>query len=100
MTSRQYLRITVSQRGIDALVALFAPDGKKISEADSEHIFRGIRDNVGDRRGGRRISDRGAFSGENSQAGRYEIEVEELRAATAEDKYRGAGEIVFEKRSG
>src|SRR5262249_37511585 len=29
MTSGQYLRITVSQRGIDALVALFTPDGKK-----------------------------------------------------------------------
>jgi hypothetical protein len=30
MTSGRYLRITVSQRGIDALVALFTPDGKKI----------------------------------------------------------------------
>ena len=38
MTSGQYLRITVSQRGIDALVALFAPDGKKISEADMKGL--------------------------------------------------------------
>src|SRR5262245_7216486 len=34
ITSGQYLRITVSQRGIDVLVALFTPDGKKVSEAD------------------------------------------------------------------
>src|SRR5262245_31118086 len=36
MTSGQYLRITVSQLGIDALVALFKPDGKKIGEVDLE----------------------------------------------------------------
>src|SRR5262245_24989506 len=36
MTSGQYLRITVSQRGVDALLALFTPDGKKIGEADGE----------------------------------------------------------------
>src|SRR4030095_11606150 len=37
MTSGQYLHITVSQRGVDALVALFTPDGKKISDVDGEH---------------------------------------------------------------
>src|SRR5262245_13328689 len=36
MTSGQYLRIVVSQQGIDALVALFTPDGKKIGEVDGE----------------------------------------------------------------
>src|SRR4029453_5184892 len=30
-----------------------------------------------------------------AKTGRYEIKVEELRAATAEDKYRVAGESVF-----
>jgi hypothetical protein len=34
MTSGQYLRIAVRQRGIDVLVALYAPDGKKIDDAD------------------------------------------------------------------
>jgi len=32
---------------------------------------------------------------ETAKTGRYEIKVEELRAATAEDKYRVAGESVF-----
>src|SRR5262249_43529538 len=36
MTSGQYLRITVIQQGIDVLMALFTPDGKKIDEADGE----------------------------------------------------------------
>jgi CHAT domain-containing protein len=30
-----------------------------------------------------------------AKAGRYEIKVEELRAASAEDKYRAAGEVAF-----
>jgi hypothetical protein len=38
MISGQYLRIVVAQRGIDVAVALFTPDGKKISEANSEHV--------------------------------------------------------------
>src|SRR5215510_8478359 len=33
ITSGQYLHIVVEQRGIDVAVALFTPDGKKISEA-------------------------------------------------------------------
>jgi hypothetical protein len=34
MTSGQYSHIVIEQRGIDVAVALFTPDGKKISEAD------------------------------------------------------------------
>ena len=41
MTSGQYLQITVSQQGIDALVALFTPDGKKIGEVDGEQMTVG-----------------------------------------------------------
>src|SRR5262249_47482884 len=36
MTSGQYLQVSVSQQGIDTLVALFTPDGKKVGEADIE----------------------------------------------------------------
>jgi hypothetical protein len=35
----QYLHVVVAQRGIDMAVALFTPDGKKIGEADSEHLI-------------------------------------------------------------
>src|SRR5215510_5352175 len=41
MISGQYLHIVVEQRGIDVVVVLFAPDGKKISEADSENFIEG-----------------------------------------------------------
>jgi hypothetical protein len=41
LTSGQYLQIAVSQQGIDVLVALYTPDGKKIDDADSEHATAG-----------------------------------------------------------
>jgi hypothetical protein len=37
ISSGQYSRIVVEQRGIDITVALFTPDGKKIIEENSEH---------------------------------------------------------------
>src|SRR5215510_15647806 len=39
MNSGQYLHVVVAQRGIDVAVALFTPDGQKISEADSERLI-------------------------------------------------------------
>jgi hypothetical protein len=38
MISGQYLQVVVDQRGIDVAVALFTPDGKKISETDSKPV--------------------------------------------------------------
>ena len=95
MTSGQYLRIVVAQRGIDVLVALFTPDGKKISEADSEHLTEGSETMlaIAEAPGAYLIEVRS--SEKTAKTGRYEIKVEELRAATAEDKYRVAGETIF-----
>src|SRR5262249_9889588 len=41
MTSGQYLQVTISQQGKDVLVALFTPDGKKISEVNSDPLIEG-----------------------------------------------------------
>src|SRR5262245_53075528 len=41
MISGQYLHILVEQRGIDVAVALFTPDGKKISEENSNPMIEG-----------------------------------------------------------
>jgi CHAT domain-containing protein/Tfp pilus assembly protein PilF len=94
MTSGQYLRIAVGQRGIDVLVALLTPDGKKIGEVDSEKSTVGSEtiSAITEATGAHRIEVRSAEK--MAKTGRYEIKVEELRAATAEDKYRIAGESV------
>jgi CHAT domain-containing protein/Tfp pilus assembly protein PilF len=88
MTSGQYLRVVVSQRGIDALVALYTPDGKKIGEVDSWRLTEGSEtiSAIAEATGAYRIEARSAEK--TAKTGRYEIKVEELREATAEDKYR------------
>jgi CHAT domain-containing protein/Tfp pilus assembly protein PilF len=95
MSSGQFLHIEVRQLGIDVVVILYAPDGKKISEADSENLIEGSEtvSAIAEAPGAYLIEARSAEK--TAKAGRYEIKVEELRAATAEDRYREAGEVIF-----
>ncbi|HEU0172959.1 MAG TPA: tetratricopeptide repeat protein, partial [Blastocatellia bacterium] len=95
LTSGQYLQVTVSQQGIDALVALFTPDGRKIGEVDGEQATVGAEtiSAIAEAPGAYRIEVRSAEK--TVQTGRYEINVGELREATAEDKYRVAAEALF-----
>src|SRR5262245_26773718 len=95
MTSGQYLRITASQRGIDALVALFTPDDKKIGEVDSEHATVGAEtiSGIAEAAGEYRIEVRSAEK--TAKTGRYEIKIDELREATVEDKYRVAAGALY-----
>ncbi|HEU0179208.1 MAG TPA: tetratricopeptide repeat protein, partial [Blastocatellia bacterium] len=92
MTSGQYLQVIVSQKGIDARVALFTPDGKKIGDVDREKatVRSESMSAIAEETGAYRIE---VCSAEKAaQTGRYEIKIEELREATAEDKYRVAAE--------
>src|SRR5215470_6027362 len=86
MTSGQYLQVIVNQKGIDALVALFTPDGKKIGDVDSEKTT--VRSEsisaIAGETGAYRIEVRSAEKA--AQTGRYVIKIEELREATDEDK--------------
>jgi len=95
MTSGQYLHITVNQQGIDALVALFTPDGRKIREVDSEHVAVGAEtmSAIAEAAGAYRIEVRPAEK--TAKTGRYEIRIETLRVASAEDKSRVAAESLF-----
>src|SRR5262249_43040555 len=95
MTSGQYLQVSVSQRGIDVLVALFAPDGKKIKELNSNPVIEGSEDfsAIAEAIGGYRVEVRSAEK--TAKTGRYEIKIESLKEATAEDKYRVAAESLF-----
>jgi len=95
MTSGQYLQIVVGQRGIDVAVTLFTPGGKKISEVNSDPLTEGSEtvSAIAEAPGAYLIE---AHSPEKTaKTGRYEIKVEKLRMATAEDKYRVAGESVI-----
>jgi CHAT domain-containing protein/Tfp pilus assembly protein PilF len=95
MNSGQYLHVVVAQRGIDVAVALFTPDGKKIIEVNSDPLIEGSEtvSVIAEASGAYLIEARSPEK--TAKTGRYEIKVEELRAATAEDKYRIAGDSVF-----
>ena len=95
MISSQYLHIVVEQRGIDVAVALFTPDGKKLGESDFEQVTEGSESilAISEAPGAYLIEVRSLEK--TAEAGRYQIKVEELRAATAVDKYRVAGEALF-----
>jgi CHAT domain-containing protein/predicted negative regulator of RcsB-dependent stress response len=97
MISGQYLHVVVAQRGIDVAVKLFAPDGKKISEADfwQAILESGTMAVIAEATGAYLVE---VHSPEKTaKAGRYEIKVEELRAATAEDKYRVTADVIFQE---
>jgi CHAT domain-containing protein/Tfp pilus assembly protein PilF len=86
LAADQYLLVVVEQRGIDVVVQLLGPDDKPIMEFDSE-----IRDygqepvsQVADVSGSYRLNLRAKQ--EAAPAGRYEIRVAELRAATGRDR--------------
>jgi CHAT domain-containing protein/tetratricopeptide (TPR) repeat protein len=95
MIPGQYLHIVVEQRGIDVAVAMFTPHGKKISEVNSNSLIEGseIASAIAEVAGAYLIEVRPPEK--TAKTGRYEIKVEELRAATVEDKCRVAAKSVF-----
>src|SRR5215813_11756046 len=93
--SGQYLHIAVEQRGIDVALALFTPDGKMICEVDGEQAAVGAEtiSVIAEAAGAYRIEARSPEK--TAKTGRYEIKIEELREATAEDKHRVAADALF-----
>ena len=95
LAPNQFLHLVVEQKGIDVVVALFAPDGKKIAEVDSpngtlspEPLFF-IAEIAGTHRLEIRSLEKAAL------AARYQVEVVELRDATARDQKRMQAEALI-----
>jgi CHAT domain-containing protein/tetratricopeptide (TPR) repeat protein len=86
LTSGQFFYALVEQKGIDVSVALFAPDGQEIGEADSPNDQWGTEPVllVAGKSGDYRIEVRSPNS--KVPPGRYEIRIVQLRESTAEDR--------------
>ncbi len=82
----QYLNVVVEQRGIDVAVVLLGPDGKQLFEFDNERRNQGPETvwHVAEVSGSFRLSVRATQK--EAPAGRYEIRLVELRAATEQDR--------------
>src|SRR5262249_11847993 len=82
----QFLDGVVEQKGIDVVVTLFGPDGKKLIEVDSPNGTQGPEPIqwVATEPGTYRLEVRSLEKG--VKAGHYEVKVVALRGATAEDR--------------
>ncbi len=95
LAAGQYLHVVVEQRGIDVVVVLFGPDGKKLVEVDSPNGTLGpepIRI-VSEAVGSYRLEVRSLEK--RAAAGRYEARIAELRAALPQDQTRIAAQKTF-----
>jgi CHAT domain-containing protein len=86
LSAGQYINVVVEQRGIDVVVALFAPDGKKLFEVNSPNGLQGPEplDWIAETAGVYRLEVRS--SRKDVKPGRYEARLFELRPATAGDR--------------
>jgi CHAT domain-containing protein/Tfp pilus assembly protein PilF len=86
LSAGQFLKAVVEQDGIDARVKLSGPDGKQITEFDSERRRRGQETVswVAEETGSYRVDVQAKYK--DAVAGAYEIEVVELRLATEGDR--------------
>ncbi len=100
LTANQYLHVVVEQRGIDVVVVLFRPDGKKLTEVDSPNGTQGpeplswIAETMGQYRLEIRSLEKEAA------AGRYEVKLAELRVANDQDRKRLVAERLFSEGEG
>jgi CHAT domain-containing protein/Tfp pilus assembly protein PilF len=85
LSADQFLRVTVEQDGIDVVVVVAGPDGKRAMEFDYESMSRGQEPVswVADMDGNYRLIVQPRHRG--APAGRYGIRIEELRAANEND---------------
>jgi CHAT domain-containing protein/Tfp pilus assembly protein PilF len=95
LSSGQYLKAVVEQKGIDVVVRLFGPGEKKLMEVDSPNGTLGPEPVffIADATGEYRLEVR-SFE-EKAAPARYEIKIAEMRESTATDRDRIAAERTF-----
>ncbi len=95
LAAGQFCHVVVDQRGIDVVVVLFGSDGAKIVEVDSPNDVNGPEpvSLLAEASGNYRLEVRSPEK--DAPTGRYEIKIEDLRAAMPQDK----GRIAAQKAS-
>jgi CHAT domain-containing protein/Tfp pilus assembly protein PilF len=85
LNAYQFLKVIVEQQGIDLVVRVAGPDGKRVVEFDTESRLQGREDVtvVAEEAGNFLFTVRSRSKG--ASAGSYEIRIEELRVATDTD---------------
>src|SRR5262249_15295347 len=86
LSAGQFLKATIEQQGIDVVVQVSGPDGKQMTEFDSDSRPQGEEQVslVAEMTGDYRLTVRPKQNG--AAASPYQIRIEELRAATEQDR--------------
>jgi tetratricopeptide (TPR) repeat protein len=97
LAADQFLKAVIEQDGIDVVARLLGPDGEQIMEFDSERRLRGREtvEQVAEAEGDYRLVLQPRQKG--AQAGGYEIRIEELRAATENDRALQEARKLYKK---
>lgn len=95
LTANQYLKLVAEQKGVDVVVSLFGPDGKKLVEVDSPNGTQGPEpvSLIAIASGSYRLEV--SSPDKSAKSGRYELTIADLRTATEQDKRREAARQVF-----
>ncbi len=95
LAAGQYLQVIVDQRGIDVVVTLLGPDGKKMAEVDSPNGSQGPEpvSVIAEAPGNYRLEVRSLEN--TAPAGRYEVKILELRIASPQDISRIAAAKAY-----
>jgi hypothetical protein len=96
----QFLQLVVDQHGIDLVVRVFSPTGKRLGEFDSPNGDEGPEDVslVAATAGVYRIEVTPLGQFENIPAGRYDIKIVELRRATEQELQSGKNMEVLKAK--
>src|SRR5215470_3808792 len=86
LAADQFLKAVIEQDGIDVVARLLGPDGKQIMRSDTESRLRGSEtvEHVAEAEGDYRLVVQPGRK--EAPEGAYEIRIEELRAATENDR--------------
>ena len=97
MTSGQFLHAIVEQLNMDVVTAVFAPDGKQLTESDSPNDDLGSEPIIfiAPTYGEYRFDMRSPYK--EAATGRYQIKIVALREATAIKPQRTGGRLVGER---
>ena len=100
LDENQFLQLVVDQRGVDVIVRVFSPSGKRLAEYDSPNGDSGpenvsfVSTSAGTYRVEVAVLDQSA----DLKPGRYEIRVTELRKATEQELEAGKNEDKLKPR--
>jgi tetratricopeptide (TPR) repeat protein len=95
INSGQYLHISIEQQGIDLVASVFNPSGDQVIEASTLNRQQGNKQIylVAETSGNYRLDLRPAEK--DLKPGRYQIKIEEIRPATAQDRNQAAARRAF-----